>query len=65
MQTKAQKTISTLQRKAKRTQKQTWADVEKLSEMFAKVTTDFQKTDFYRQGLEPTNFYRQGMDAII
>lgn len=48
-QTKAQKEISKYQRLAKRTQKQTWADVEKLSEI---VNSSKPGDDFYRQAMD-------------
>ncbi|MBC8460860.1 MAG: hypothetical protein H8D67_22970 [Deltaproteobacteria bacterium] len=52
MQTKAQKIIRRHERKAKRTQKQTWKDVEKLSEIV-------------RSGKYNNDFYRQAMGAIL
>ena len=51
-QTKAQKTIKKYQRKAKRTQSQTWKDVERLSEIV-------------NSGKHDNDFYRQAMSAII
>lgn len=46
MQTKTQEIINRLQRRARRTQAQTWADVEKLSKI---VRSDKHDRDFYQQ----------------
>jgi hypothetical protein len=62
--TKAQKEIRRLEKAAKRTQKQTWADVEKLIEMF-EGATEFQKSEFYLRALPITDSYRMGVEAII
>lgn len=56
MQTKAQKAIKKHQRQAKRTQKQTWKDVERLSEI---VNSSKPGDDFYRQAINAITCLRR------
>lgn len=56
MQTKAQKAIKKHQRQAKRTQKQTWKDVERLSEI---VNSSKSGDDFYRQAMDAITCLRR------